>query len=412
MSPRTHRRLLLAVSLAFSGLVALVVFTTTGSGDYGVGLPVAGDNAGPALSALAHGHLGAVLTHQPFMGLVSLVLRAPLVAAVIRFGGGNELAYRLGACACLFPLAILSARLVTRRGPTRGERVPTIIAALLVLAGPATAGAVAVGHPEEVLAITLATAAVIAALADRSLAAAILLGLAIGSKPWAVLAAAPVVAALAAHRIRALTIAGCVAAPVMAVLPLLDPSAFARAGGAVGHMHVSGPASLWWPLGGALHTGVTDHRLPLGLDRSAASLIALSAALVAVALLAWRSTRHDRRLDPLALLALLGLVRCAVDPLPLEYNLVAALVPLAVWEALELGRLPVLAAASTLAATLLFGGRLHVAPGVTSALTIVFVLALATYLARAALHRRIRSAASGSLDNTRRMPTVASGVPA
>ncbi len=41
---------------------------------------VNGDNAGPALNALAHGHLAAMVRSQPLMGLTSILLRAPMVA--------------------------------------------------------------------------------------------------------------------------------------------------------------------------------------------------------------------------------------------------------------------------------------------------------------------------------------------
>jgi hypothetical protein len=412
VNTRTHRLLLLAVSVAFAALAALAVFSTTGSGDYQPHAPVAGDNAAPALGALAHGHLGAFVSHQPLMGLVSLVLRLPVLIGASATGAADGIGYQLGALACVLPLAVLSAALVTVPGLRWAERLPLIAATVLALVGPATVAAITVGHPEEVLAITLATGAVITALADRPTPTAILLGLAVGTKPWALLAVAPVAVALPEARIRTLALAGLVALPCVALLPLADPGAFTRAGTGVGHMYQTDPLSLWWPLGGTLR-GVSSHRLPLGLDRSVASLLALAAGLLTVAWFARRSLQRGRQLDPLALLALLGLIRCAVDPVPLEYNLVATLIPLAAWEALELGRLPVLAAAATLAGALLYGARLHVSPALTSALTVAGVLALAAYLARDAFHRRIRSLATGgAAEHTRPMPSLASGAPA
>ncbi len=142
------------------------------------------------------------------------------------------------------------------------------------------------------------------------------------------------------------------------------------------------------------------------------SFIALVVALAVVAALARRGVRRGRQLDPLALLALLGLIRCVVDPVPLEYNLVATLVPLAAWEVLELGRMPVVCAVSTVIVSLLFGARLHAAPTTVNALTIAFGLALGAYLASHAFHRRIRSLASAAADRSRPMPSLASGVPA
>ena len=96
------------------------------------------------------------------------------------------------------------------------------------------------------------------------------------------------------------------------------------------------------------------------------------------------TVRTEDLVDAQEVAALLGLARCAVDPLPLEYNLVAVLVPLAAWESLTLRRLPVLSAASTLAALGLLGGRLQTGPATVSALSIAFVLVLAAYLARQA----------------------------
>ena len=141
-------------------------------------------------------------------------------------------------------------------------------------------------------------------------------------------------------------------------------------------------------------------------------MLALAIALAVAGLLAERGRRRGRQLDPLALLALLGLIRCAVDPLPLEYNLVATLVPLAAWEVVERGRIPLVTAGVAVAGTLLYGARMHASPAATSALTIAFVLALGAYLARDAFHRRIRSLAAAAAENTRPMPSLASGVPA
>jgi hypothetical protein len=416
VTSRTHRVLLLTVGLASAAVAALVVLSTHGSGDYVLAAPVAGDNAAPFLNAIAHGNLAVAAGHQPLMGLVSLALRAPVVIVASLSGASGLLSYRLGALVCLLPLALLCAGLISVSATRGGHRVALMLAALLVLAGPATIDAVTVGHPEEVLAITLATAAVLAGLTDRPLAAAVLLGLAVGTKPWALLAAAPVAVAVPRGRPRMLAIAGLVAVPCLAILPLANPAAFADAGSGVGASHLVNPLSLWWPLGralaGAPGVAVSDHRLPLGFDRSVAAMLALAIALVVAGLLAERGRRRGRQLDPLALLALLGLIRCAVDPLPLEYNLVATLVPLAAWEVVERGRIPLVTAGVAVAGALLYGARMHTSPAATSALTIAFVLALGAYLARDAFHRRIRSLAAAAGENTRPMPSLASGVPA
>ncbi len=76
------------------------------------------------------------------------------------------------------------------------------------------------------------------------------------------------------------------------------------------------------------------HILPLGLTRSQAAATALVVAATAI----WIYARRGRggrlpKVDPLALLALCGLLRCVTDPTPLAYNFVAVVIPLALWEA-------------------------------------------------------------------------------
>ena len=183
-------RTLAVVAFAGAGAAAVVLITRSSSmGDYRIAGPVAGDNPGPAITALAHLHLGALASNQPLMGLTSILLRAPLVALTSLLGGGDVLAYRLGAIACLVPAGLLAGWLVARRGATSRERLAGAFGAILVLASPAAVQAIQLGHPEEVLAIALATAAVLAAVRGRATPAAILLGLAVGTKQWALLAA-------------------------------------------------------------------------------------------------------------------------------------------------------------------------------------------------------------------------------
>ena len=113
----------------------------------------------------------------------------------------------------------------------------------------ATVDAIHLGHPEEVLAAVLATGAVLAAIRGRRGWAAVLLGLAVGTKQWAVLAAIPVLLALDDHRFATAVRAAGLALLLTAVLPIADPRAFARADSVVGGLNFTDPFSLWWPLG-------------------------------------------------------------------------------------------------------------------------------------------------------------------
>jgi hypothetical protein len=394
--------------LAFAGVALAVALSVSGTGDYMPAAPVAGDNAGPAMTALVHGNLASLVAHQPLMGLVSLLVRLPFAGVARLAHAGTESVYQLGALACLLPLAAAAAYVVTRPGRMPRARVAIAVAALVALAGPATSDALRVGHPEEILAITLATAAVATAGSGRRVPAAILLGLAVGTKPWALLAVIPFAAALPERRGAALALAAAVAAPFTLILPLADPGAFSRAAAGVGAKHLTDPFSLWWPFGSHVvaHGGVTDRLLPFGLSRSAASLALLALAVLPIGLATLRAGRADarHRVQPLALLALLGLLRCVVDPLPLEYNFIAVLIPLAAWEATA-DRLPLATLAGAVVIALVTD-RLHSSPAVINALSLVGAATLAGFLAREAF--RAPRSTRAFLPTTNRMPPLAS----
>jgi hypothetical protein len=87
----------------------------------------------------------------------------------------------------------------------------------------------------------------------------------------------------------------------------------------VGSTRLANPLSAWWPLGRQLRhdaaspVASTAHRLPGGLTRSGASLIALAIVAAACALVLLRAIRRRSTPDALALLCLLGLARCVGD---------------------------------------------------------------------------------------------------
>ncbi|MDQ6608097.1 MAG: hypothetical protein M3Z06_16315 [Actinomycetota bacterium] len=392
----------IAVWLAGGAGVAHLTLSTAGTGDYSSVAPVAGDNAGPAIDALIHGHLSSLVSHQPLMGLTSIIARAPFSGIAAQLGAGGRLAYGFGALVCLLPAVLLAAWIVGRPGASQRQRLAGLIAAGIVLAGPATAEAVHIGHPEEVLAAVLATGAVVAATRARASWAWVLLGLAVGTKQWAVLAAPCVLVALPDGRRATAAKAAALALVLSAALPLAAPAAFSRADAVVGGLTFTDPFSLWWPLGSPipapLHAAFVPsaHLLPFGFTRSVAAGFGLVAVLGAMWL--YRPRREDReaRIDPLALLALCGLARCVTDPDPLQYNFVALLIPLATWEAVELGRLPLLTAMAMGSIALLVRGSValnagvsaHLTPTAVSLLSIGGSLTLGAYLTRRALRAR------------------------
>jgi hypothetical protein len=141
--------------------------------------------------------------------------------------------------------------------------------------------------------------------------------------------------------------------------------------------------------------------LPLGLTRSVASFGPTVAAMLLSALvLAGRRgararqppaaqspaqrppARRPRLLQPLALLALLALVRCAADPLPLEYYYLPVVFAVGAWETVALCRLPFVTALVVVVVSVMFASGLHLGDDSLNALSITASVALSLYLGR------------------------------
>ncbi len=370
--------------VAASALLLERTLSSSSSGDYAISAPVAGDNAGPAIDALIHGHLASASAHQPVMGLTSIILRLPAVALATVLGAPQSRLYAVGALACLLPLLLLATWMTAQRPAATGQPLAGAVAAAILLAGPATWEAVNSGHAEEVLAGALATGAVLAAIGAAENWSWVLLGLAAGTKQWALIALPCVLIALPARRLAVCAKACALALALSAALPLADPGAFAQASSSVGGVHFTNPLSLWWPLGSRL-APVHDttlvpsvHELPLGLTRATAGALAMAVVLCGL----WMYGRHrrGRGIDALALLALVGLARAVTDPDPLQYYFLALLIPLAVWEAVRLGRLPVLTALACAWVAVLARASAHVSHGLLNGFSIAGALALGCYL--------------------------------
>jgi hypothetical protein len=363
-----------------------LALASAGTGDYVPGGAVAGDNAAPAINALIHGRLAALAHVQPFMGLASILLRAPLAAAANLLGGGDLFIYDAGALICLMPAALLAVWLMTGRGLPRDRRFAAAAAGGLLLFSPVALTAIQSGHPEETLASVLAAGAVLAATRQRRWPAAVLLGCAIGTKQWTVIAVLPVLVGLRAGRVPALLLAGALAAPLNGLLPLLDPGAFQQAAHVVEGTRTANAVSAWWPISSLLprvHGGLqasTARALPLGLTRSAALELSLAVVLVAAAVVAVR--RRAQGGQALALLALLAVLRCGLDPGNLYYYYMAVLVPLALLEVASLRRAPVVTALTAAVLALTVGGAVPLAPPVLDGLVTICGLGLAAYLWR------------------------------
>ncbi len=330
--------------LPAAGLAAAVSW----AGDYGDGMPGI-DNPAPTITALLHGNLSLAAHDQPIIGLTSIVLRMPFVALASAFGGGTMLGYRLGVFACAAAVGAVGV-LVGSWALDRG-RSPLLVAIVVALMtfNPVTIGMHLDGHPEELLGGALCLAAVLAAIADRPTLTGVLLGLALGTKQWTIVALVPALIACRHGRRRMLLIAVAVAAPLVLLLPLIDPSAFMQSSKLVGDIRTVYFRSWWWPLSDAHsitahfaggYVTATDHLMPLGLDRTAVSWLA---PIVAVAI-GWRYWRVDARhdsCDAVGVLALLLLLRCTLDPSFSSYYVVPFLIALLTWEVLVRPGLPV-----------------------------------------------------------------------
>lgn len=325
--PESARRVRSVLPLAVVAAASLALAYRWGSpGDYV-------EDAGPAIDALRRGDLHRFFAEQPLMGSFSLLLRAPLAALAHALGAGEPGAYRLGAAVCVLAGGLLGlelARTLRRRGAPAPAQLTV---AALCLANPASAHALQYGHPEEILAGALCVGAVLAAGRDRPLAAGALLGLALSTKQWAVLAVLPAALAAPGRRVRLVALAAAVAVASTLPLYLGDPQAFAHqaslASNTSGLPRVS-PTNVWWPLAhervvrvldGVAARAVPVRELPERVNDLTHPLIVLL-GLVLPALLALRRRRAGGRapLDAApTLLALLLLLRCALDPVDIGY---------------------------------------------------------------------------------------------
>jgi hypothetical protein len=199
-------------------------------------------------------------------------------------------------------------------------------------------------------------------------AAGLVLGLALATKQWAVLAILPALLAAPERRLRLAVVAGAVAAALTLPMALGHTGSFeqrnvsvARADGLVT------PPNAWWPLAegqgrevfdGVERTTVFEYTLPRALTLIPHPLIVVLA--LPLSLLYWRRRDRLRPEDALGLLALLLLLRCVLDPWNMVYYHVPFLLSLAAWEGLRRRGLPVLTLIAATALWLIFD---RVAPG-------------------------------------------------
>jgi len=334
---------------AIVACATLLALANTSAGDYP-------RDAAPAMNALLDGDVSQALAQQPLMGSLSLAVRYPFGVLARAVGGDDLLVYQLGTIPCLVAVGLLGLALagLMRR---RGQRpAACAAAAALCLVNPLTWEAIRLGHPEELLGGALCVGAALAALRGRWLAAGALLGLALATKQWAVIAVLPVVAAAPARRLGLVAVTVAVAGLLTAPLLFGNATSFSKTAEQAAHsgerVH---PFNAVWPLAptedrviavGDDQSVVTVRVLPLSVSR----LLHPAIVLLALPLTAlWWFSRRRTPDDALALLALLFLLRCLLDPVDNAYYHVPFLLALVAWEGLTRRGAPIISLATAAA---------------------------------------------------------------
>lgn len=333
--------------------VALVVMAWFGV--HGQSWPDWQSEARPAVDSLMAGHVGLFLALAPAYG-GSLLIRAPFMFAGHLLHAGPTALYTVGAAPCLAAAGALGAWLYARQRRRGASVLAASIALVLCAAGPLTLPALELGHPEEILGGVLCVVAVLCALDDRPVWAALALGLAMANKDWAVVAAGPVLLALPRARLRTLIGAAALAGAVVA------PFLLAKSGGFTAHATAIGqstgtifqPWQLWWFLGAPAHGADAGRIAPGGVTGHAHELIIAIMPPLTALYAARFGTGVRPRHDVLLLLALLLALRCALDPWDISYYALPFLLTLLTWESLSYVRPPALTLAASLAAWFIF----------------------------------------------------------
>jgi Glycosyltransferase family 87 len=336
-----------AVAVALSVALGLLSLLTPAFTDYEV-------EAEGAFRALQHGDLARFLDLAPAYG-GSLVLRAPFAIAPALWGGGSLALFRSVSVPGLLATAALGVAVFA--AARRAGQTPRVawLGLVLVAGSPMALRALEIGHPEELLGGALCAGALLAAGRDRATLAAVLLGLAVANKPWAVLAVVPVLAALPpGRRARALAVAGGLAALIVAPI-LLHGGQSVTSTAATAHSagQIFQPWQVFWFFGdhghvimGSFGEKVGYRAAPAWAGRISHPLVVLAGVALAVA---WWRRRAGAAAphEPLLLLALVLLVRCLLDTLSIGYYHLPFLLALTAWEVQTRRGAPVLALTAT-----------------------------------------------------------------
>ena len=314
------------------------------------------NEAGPAVEHLIAGNLHGFLALTPIYG-GSLLLSTPALALGGALDGLNG-AYRLEVLFCATAIAVLALALARIQ---RSEDRPALSRWLLIgllVASPASDWALKYGHPEELLTTALCVGGMLLVVRGRITTGAILLGLAVASKQWALLAL-PIALAVTprGQRIRFSALAGCAALALFAPLALSNTGQFVAANKSLASASLFfRPQQVWWTLhlDYLRHLGGTFYeRAPVALvARASRPLTVLSAILLGVAY--WLRRRRLQPSDALLALALVMLLRGMLDPWNEIYYQLPFLVSMGAWEVCSHQRFPLFTLAASVLVWLAF----------------------------------------------------------
>ncbi|HEX4108832.1 MAG TPA: hypothetical protein VHX88_11895 [Solirubrobacteraceae bacterium] len=318
----------------------------------------------------------------------SMILRAPIALVTGLLGGSDVAVYRAVAVPALLAAGWLGLWCVERMRDWHAGTTARGLTLGLLIASPIVISDLTESHSEELLGAVLCVAAMACASQGRWRPTALLLGLAMANKHWALLVALPILLVLPQRRVAAALVASAITAltivPSMLVGSISAATSQATTTGAIGEFNLS---QVWWLFGRRTPGGVVA---PHWLQLVAHPLIVALCLLVA---LVWWGARRPRGLsEGLLLMAFLLAIRALLDPADNEYYLLPMLTTLATWEAVCARRLPLAAIAWTAFQALWFGpiGG-HLAPDAANVVYLAFSLpALALLGLRALAPQRLR----------------------
>jgi hypothetical protein len=219
------------------------------------------------------------------------------------------------------------------------------------LVNPLVSDALYWGHPEELLTASLAIGAILAAGEGRAPLTAVLAGVAVASKQWAVLILVPAILLLEKDRIRVVVLSGAVA--MLAWLPMIAANlvAFRHALRYVSHPQPVVTLYTWLypfsPRGSVTVTNIFGdsrtfdaHQL-LGVEATLARPLITLLGVAIPLLVWWRGSRRASVEQMLLASALVLVCRCALDPGSMAYYHFPLLLILLAYDAVAGRRVPI-----------------------------------------------------------------------